>query len=70
MSASGPNTVTVKGNDLVTSIPHEIIATDGNLSIFSVIPANPAYWGGTRIAQLAPAYANYRPISLTFHYVP
>lgn len=58
----------VSGCDLVYPIP-DSIATDGSY-IFAVIPANPAYWTGTRIAQFAPAYMNYRPLSMTFSYIP
>lgn len=50
MSATGPDTVRVSGVDLVQGIPSSVISTDGNLQLFTVIPANPAYWGGTRIA--------------------
>lgn len=38
----------VSGCDLVRSIPSELITGDD--SIFMAIPANPAYWTGTRIA--------------------
>lgn len=58
----------VSGCDLVYPIP-ETIAADG-ANIFALIPCNPAYWTGTRIAQFAPAYMNYRPLSLTFSYIP
>lgn len=61
----------VAGCDLVYSLPAAIASKTGSEEfLFSVIPANPAYWTGTRIAQMAPAYMNYRPISLTFHYIP
>lgn len=58
----------VTGCDLVYPIPASVTAGDD--SIFCIIPANPAYWTGTRIAQFAPAYMNYRPISMTFSYIP
>lgn len=38
--------------------------------LFSVIPCNPAYWSGTRIAQLAPGYQQYRPLNFTWEYIP
>lgn len=60
----------VEGCDLVTSLSNDVLTTDGELSLFTCIPANPAYWTGTRIGQLAPAYVNYRPVSITFHYIP
>lgn len=60
--------VRVSGCDLVYNIP-ETVANNA-AEVFAVIPANPAYWDGTRISQLAPAYMNYRPIRLSFHYIP
>jgi hypothetical protein len=36
----------------------------------AVIPANPVYWTGTRIAALASGYQNYRPIKFKVSYVP
>lgn len=61
--------VRVGGCDLVYALPN-VIPDETGLSLFSVIPSNPAYWTGTRIAQFAPAYMNFRPISLTFSYIP
>lgn len=61
----------VAGCDLVYPLPAEVASHSGSDELlFSVIPANPAYWTGTRIAQIAPAYMNYRPLALTFHYIP
>lgn len=60
--------VRISGCDLVYNIPNILNSSDSEL--FCVIPANPAYWDGTRIAQLAPAYMNYRPMKLSFHYIP
>lgn len=34
------------------------------------IPCNPAYWSGTRIATMAPAYSVFRPLAMSIHYVP
>nr|QIJ70128.1 hypothetical protein [Merch tombus-like virus] len=62
------DSVVVSGCDLVYSIP-TVVASDEQ-PIFTVIPSNPAYWLGTRIGQLAPAYMNYRPLSVTFSYIP
>lgn len=60
---------TVSGCDLVYAIPR-IVVNDSGDALFAVITANPAYWSGTRIAQFAPAYMNYRPIRMTFSYIP
>lgn len=61
----------VAGCDLVYPLPAEVASHSGSDELlFSVIPANPAYWTGTRIAQIAPAYMNYRPLAVTFHYIP
>lgn len=67
--ATGENTVRVSGCDLVYPLPRSI-ETGYNSAIFAVIPSNPAYWTGTRVAQFAPAYMNYRPIAMTFSYIP
>lgn len=59
----------VRGCDLVYQIPADLsVVSDEEL--MAIIPANPAYWAGTRIAALAQGYQNYRPRRLTFHYIP
>jgi hypothetical protein len=63
------NTVRVTGRDLVYQIPSDIIS-QYNSDIITVIPANPCYWLGTRIAALAQGYQNYRPLSIKFNYIP
>lgn len=66
--SKGINSVRVSGVDLVYAMPDVIQAN--NVGIFTLIPANPAYWTGTKIAKLAGAYMNYRPIQMRFSYVP
>lgn len=63
------NTVRVTGRDLVYQIPSDIVS-QYNSDIITVIPANPCYWLGTRIAALAQGYQNYRPLSIKFNYIP
>lgn len=63
------NTVKVTGRDLVYKIPSDIVDQDGT-GIITVIPANPCYWLGTRIAALAQGYQNYRPLNMKFTYIP
>lgn len=64
-------TMHVSGCDLVTPLPGSITSIDGtDMYLFTVIPSNPAYWSGTRIGQVAPAYMNYRPLRMVFHYIP
>lgn len=58
----------VSGCDLVYAIP-ATLASSGD-TIFTVIPCNPAYWLGTRIARIAPAYQNYRPLQFKVSYIP
>lgn len=58
-------TIRVSGYDLIYNIDENIV--DGP---FCVIPANPAYWEGTRVATIANAYSQYRPIKVKFHYNP
>lgn len=67
LSRSG-DSVRVSGCDLVYQLPSSISTDEG--SVFSVIPSNPNYWVGTRIAQFASAYQNFRPVSMTFSYIP
>lgn len=67
-SAGSRDTLRLAGCDLVRPISSTAGTGAGN--IFAVIPANPAYWEGTKIAAIASAYFNYRPIRLRFHYVP
>lgn len=63
------NSVRVTGRDLVYQIPSDI-TSQYNSDIITVIPANPCYWLGTRIAALAQGYQNYRPLNMKFSYIP
>lgn len=56
------------GTDLIYPIPATVSASTDTL--FAIFPCNPAYWSGTRIAQIAPAYQNYRPIKFHVSYIP
>jgi hypothetical protein len=60
---------TVAGCDLVYQIP-DSLSTNSTSSVITIIPANPAYWTGTRIAQVAAGYQNYRPLQFEVIYVP
>lgn len=62
-------TATVAGTDLIYKIP-SAISSGSTSQVITVIPANPAYWTGTRIAAIASAYQNYRPVVFKVHYVP
>lgn len=62
------NSCTISGCDLVYPIPAQL-QSNGDI-LFAVIPSNPAYWLGTRISQMAPAYMNFRPISFRVSYIP
>lgn len=68
VSSRTANSVRVSGVDLVYPMPRSVESSDTYL--FTVIPSNPAYWLGTRVARFAPAYMNFRPLSLTFSYIP
>lgn len=63
------NTMRVKGRDLVYSIPSSL-STENNTDIITIIPANPAYWTGTRVSAIASGYQNYRPLKFHVSYVP
>lgn len=58
------------GCDLVRPVPQNLASRALLDDLFSVIPANPAYWGGTRIAQIIPGYQQYRPLKFRWIYVP
>lgn len=66
-TSKSTNGLRVTGYDLVYKLSPDDTLIDG---AFVAIPANPAYWTGTRIAQLATAYSQYRPIYLRFDYFP
>lgn len=59
----------IKGRDLIYQIP-DVLTSLGDYGIMTVIPANPAYWLGTRMAAIASGYQNYRPIKFNVSYVP
>lgn len=59
---------TVSGCDLIYRIP-DVINSQGD-ALFCIIPANPAYWKGTRIGRIASAYQTYRPMRFTVSYIP
>lgn len=63
------NSMTVKGRDLVYAIP-DTLTTTQNTSVITVIPSNPCYWTGTRVAALASGYQNFRPLMFKVSYVP
>lgn len=58
----------VSGCDLIYKIPPTIISNGD--ALFAIITANPAYWKGTRIGRIAPAYQTYRPIYFKVSYIP
>jgi hypothetical protein len=62
--------VRVTGRDLIYPIPDNLTAPIQSTNIIAVIPANPAYWTGTRIAALASGYQTYRPIKFRVTYIP
>jgi hypothetical protein len=64
------NSVRVTGRDLIYPIPDSLVAPMQSTNVIAVIPANPVYWTGTRIAALASGYQNYRPIKFKVNYIP
>lgn len=64
------NSVRVSGRDLIYSIPDSLTSPVQTTNVIAVIPANPVYWIGTRIAALACGYQNYRPMSFKISYIP
>lgn len=65
-SLSG-SSVRVRGYDLVYASDEDSSVAEG---AFCVIPCNPAYWTGTRVARIATAYSQYRPLRFNVHYFP
>lgn len=63
------NYMRIRGQDLIYKIPDQL-ESNTNTSVLTVIPANPAYWLGTRMAAIASGYQNYRPLTFSVHYVP
>lgn len=61
---------TVTGCDLVYQIPDSLATEFQNSQVITVIPCNPAYWLGTRVAAVASGYQNFRPIQFEVIYVP
>lgn len=64
------NSVRVTGRDLIYTIPDDLTAPIQDTNVITVIPANPAYWKGTRVSALASGYQNYRPLLFKLTYVP
>lgn len=62
------NSMRIRGCDLVYKIPNTLNITTSD--VMTIIPANPAYWTGTRISAIAAGYQNYRPIKFQVTYVP
>lgn len=67
MRSKDSSGVRVEGCDLVYTPEIKIANSSG---IFCMIPANPAYWRGTRVATIASTYMSYRPIFMRVHYIP
>lgn len=61
------DTMHVAGTDLVYKVPARPADTDGTIA---TIPANPVYWTGTRIANIATSFQSYRPLRFFATYVP
>lgn len=59
----------VRGRDLIYKIPNSL-ESNNNTDVITVIPCNPAYWTGTRMAAISAGYQNYRPIIFKVTYVP
>lgn len=59
----------VRGRDLIYKIPLDL-ESNNDTNVITVIPCNPAYWLGTRMAAISAGYQNYRPIVFKITYVP
>jgi hypothetical protein len=63
-------TAVVTGCDLVYQIPDSLSTEFQNSQVITIIPCNPSYWSGTRVAAVAAGYQNYRPLRFEVIYVP
>jgi len=61
--------VYVSGDDLIEPLAEVVRTADGYV-LFLALTCNPCYWMGTRVATVASAYQNFRPVMFTVHYVP
>lgn len=68
-SSNNDQTIRLRGFDLVQPVPGFQYMT-GASGVFLVIPSNPAYWQGTRVAGVAAVYQQYRPLRFDVKYVP
>lgn len=59
----------VRGRDLIYKIPNNL-EMNNDTDVITIIPCNPAYWLGTRMAAISAGYQNYRPITFKISYVP
>lgn len=57
----------VSGRDLVYKIPSNLETAQTSIAL---ITANPLYWVGTRIANIARGYQNFRPLKFRIEYIP
>lgn len=68
-SSNNDQTIRLRGFDLVQPVPGFQYMT-GASGVFLVIPSNPAYWQGTRVAGVAAVYQQFRPLKFDVKYVP
>lgn len=63
-------TAIVSGCDLVYQVPDSLTTEAQNSQVITIIPCNPSYWTGTRVAAIASGYQNFRPTRFEVIYVP
>lgn len=64
------NETIISGRDLVIPTPQNLPTGASEIGIFQIVPANPAWWEGTRIQKIAQSYQLYRPLKFKVHYHP
>lgn len=69
ISSQNGTSMIITGRDLIYKIP-DILTTNGDYALMTIIPANPAYWLGTRMAAIASGYQNFRPLKMNIYYIP
>lgn len=62
--------IKVYGRDLVTSTSMLTEIPESLTGFFQLIPVNPSYWTGTRVAAIAKGYQYYKPMKFKVYYVP
>lgn len=62
------NSTTISGTGMIYQAATGTLT--GDVDVLAIIPANPCYWTGTKVAGTAALYQNYRPLKFKITYHP